>query len=154
MHKRCFLFGHRDTPDSVLPRIEQAAETHYCQYGIREFVVGNRGNFDRLAARAVRTVKEKYPDIRLTLLLAYPPASVSNAQWRIWDSFVYPDGLETIPPQHAIPAANRYMVEHTDCIICYVAHAGNTRTLLHAVHEEQLLPDDQIDNLADDELPF
>ena len=153
MHKRCFLFGHRDAPASLLAKIEQTVEKHYIQHGIREFVVGNRGNFDRMAAQAVRTVKETHPDIRLILLLAYPPASVSNAQWYSWDSFIYPDDLENIPPQHAIPAANRYMAEHCDSIICHVTHAGNTRTLLHTVHEEQLLPDDQIDNLSDD-LPF
>ncbi len=154
MRKRCFLFGHRNTPASVLPKIEQTVERHYSEHGVREFVVGNRGNFDILAAQAVRTVKETHPDIRLTLLLAYPPASSSNAQWRGWDSLFYPDGLENIPPQYAIPTANRYMVEHTDFIICYVTHAGNTRTLLYTVHEEQILPDDKIDNLADDELPF
>ena len=154
MRKRCFLFGHRNTPDTVLEPIVRAVEKHYSEYGIREFVVGNRGNFDLLAAQAVRTVQETHPDIRLTLLLAYPPPSSTNAQWRGYDSLLYPEGLENIPPQYAIPTANLHMVERVDSIICYVTHVGNTRTLLHTVQQEQLLPDDRIDNLAPDDLPF
>ena len=57
MNKFCFLFGHRDAPESILPQIEQAVEAQYLIHGIEEFVVGHRGNFDSLAARAVRSVK-------------------------------------------------------------------------------------------------
>ena len=50
MNKICFFIGHRDTPQDVFPRLEAAVERHICTCGVAEFVVGNRGNFDRMAA--------------------------------------------------------------------------------------------------------
>ena len=47
MYKTCFLFGHADTPQSILPAIEDAVEKCYSIYGIQHFYVGNRGNFDK-----------------------------------------------------------------------------------------------------------
>ena len=51
-NKVCFLFGHATTPFAVLGLIEEAAERHYREYGIRTFIVGNRGSFDQYAATA------------------------------------------------------------------------------------------------------
>ena len=73
-NKVCFMFGHATTPYSALPLIETAAERHYLEYGIRTFIVGNRGNFDSYAATAISRLKERYKDISLLLLLAYHPA--------------------------------------------------------------------------------
>ena len=75
MSKLCFMFGHRDTPASVMPEIERAVETYHLVHGINEFVVGNHGAFDRMAAQAVRSVQKSRPGIRLTLLLAYHPST-------------------------------------------------------------------------------
>lgn len=73
-NKVCFLFGHATTPYAALPLIEAAAERHYLEYGIRTFVVGNRGSFDSYAATAITYLKQRYSDISLLLLLAYHPA--------------------------------------------------------------------------------
>ncbi len=147
--KCCFMFGHRDTSESVLPRIERAVEAHYLKYGIREFVVGSRGNFDQLAARAVNSVKSRYLDIRLKLLLAYPPQSSSNAQWHGYDSVFYPEGMENAERKYAIVRANRYMIEHADSVICFVNHAGNTAALLNTARQRNIKTALLIENLAE-----
>ena len=66
MGKSCFLFGHRDCPDSILPKIEAAVKKHY-ELGVRYFYVGHRGRFDSLVTTAVKRAKEQHPDIRLYL---------------------------------------------------------------------------------------
>ena len=66
-NKVCFMFGHATTPYAALPLIEAAAERHYLEYGIRTFIVGNRGNFDSYAATAISRLKERYKDISLLL---------------------------------------------------------------------------------------
>lgn len=71
--KSCFLFGHADCPDQVLPKLEQAIEAAISN-GVTDFYVGNRGAFDRLATTAVKRAKRKFPGVRLYLLLAYHPA--------------------------------------------------------------------------------
>ena len=69
-NKVCFMFGHATTPYTALTLIEAAAERHYLEYGIRTFIVGNRGNFDSYAATAISRLKERYKDISLLLLIA------------------------------------------------------------------------------------
>lgn len=44
------------------------------EYGVGEFVVGQYGRFDVLAARAAQKAKERHPDVRLVYLRPYPPA--------------------------------------------------------------------------------
>ena len=53
MEKLCFLFGHRDAPEEILPLLRQAIVQQVQQLGIRRFVVGHYGSFDRLAAKAL-----------------------------------------------------------------------------------------------------
>ena len=62
---RCFFIGHGDAPETVMPRLLQAVETHIVTYGVQEFVVGHYGNFDRLAAQAVRQLKKQHPQVIL-----------------------------------------------------------------------------------------
>ena len=72
--KSCFFIGHREAGSEILPALEDAIEKHISEYGVTEFIVGNYGGFDRLAARAVIAAKERHPDITLSLLIPYHPA--------------------------------------------------------------------------------
>jgi hypothetical protein len=146
----CFMFGHRDVSESILPQIERAVESHYLQLGVREFVVGNRGRFDALAARAVRTMKKRYADIVLTLLLAYYPTTGSKEHLAEYDSTLYPDGIERVPKRYAVISANRYMIERADSIICFVNHVGNTVALLDAARQRNRKRNLPIENLAEE----
>jgi len=136
MVKSCFLFGHADCPDSMLPRIEKAIERCYSKYGITAFYVGNRGRFDSLAATAVQRAKQRHADICLYLLLAYHPAERAVDLRSSFDGSFYPP-LENVPRRYAIVHANRYMADTSDYIICYVRHAGNTNSLLEYAQKRE-----------------
>ena len=69
----CFFIGHREAGAEVLPALEAAVERQIRAYGVTDFVVGRYGNFDRMAALAVRRAKESHPGVTLTLLLPYHP---------------------------------------------------------------------------------
>lgn len=146
--KSCFLFGHSDCPDSMLPKIEQAIEDYYLQHGVTAFYVGNRGRFDSLAAVAVKRIKHRYPDITLYLVLAYHPGERTVLLSDGFDGSFYPP-LETVPRPYAIVRANQYMVNTTNYIICYVKHIGNTRTLLEYARNKKN-PGVHIKNIAED----
>ena len=139
MRKTCYFIGHRDTPVGILLRLEASVERHITEYGVTDFVVGKYGNFDHLAAQAVRAAKQRHPEIRLTLLLAYynPTQSVDLPSG--FDDSLYPDGLEFIPKRAAIVRANQYMIQHSDYLIAYdKGNIGNTRELVkHARHREK-----------------
>lgn len=145
--KCCFLFGHATTPYDALVRIEAAAEKQYNEHNIRTFIVGNRGNFDSLAATAIKNLKKKYSDISLLLLLAYHPAERSVHLTEGFDNSYYPP-LEGVPRKYAIVRANKYMVDTADSIICYVNHIGNTKKLLEQAERRQKKENILIENVA------
>lgn len=147
MNQSCFLFGHADCPQSFLLRIEETIERFYTEYGTRFLYVGNRGQFDRIAAAAAKRVKQRHPDLQLFLLLAYHPAERAVVLTEGFDNSYYPP-LETVPKPYAIARANKYMVDHCDLIICYVKHSGNTKTLLEYAQRKQKARNLIIENIA------
>ena len=147
-NKVCFLFGHAATPYDVLPLIEAAAERHYQEYGIRTFIVGNRGSFDSYASTAISHLKKRYTDISLLLLLAYHPGERPVYLSDGFNNSYYPP-LENVPRPYAIVRANQYMVDTTDTIICYVKHPGNTRNLIEYAQRRQKKEGIIIENLAE-----
>ena len=136
MNKTCFLFGHADCPDSIMPKLEQALEACCSNYGITDFYVGNRGAFDRMAAAAVMRMK-KSKDIKLYLLLAYHPGERPIDLWGGFDGSYYPP-LENTPRKYAIVKANQYMLRSSDRIVCYVWHQGNTWKLLEMANRRNI----------------
>ena len=128
-NKVCFMFGHAAIPYDVSPLIEAAAERQYQELGIRTFIVGNRGSFDRYAATAIKALKQRHDDVILLLLLAYHPGESSVELSYGFDNSYYPP-LEGVPKRYAIVRANRFMIDTADSIICYVKHTGNARDLL------------------------
>ena len=145
--KTCFLFGHRDAPDELRPRIEAAVEYHYTELGVRQFIVGGYGSFDRIAGSAVKAVKRRHREIHLTLLIPYHPAERPAQVSHGFDGTFYPDGMENIPRKFAIVRANQYMIRNSDTVICYVKHFGNTRALLE---QAQKRSDLYVQNLAEE----
>ena len=128
--KSCFFIGHRDADERLLPRLELVIDRLIWEENVRYFYVGGYGGFDRLAAAAVRHLKQKHPDIALMLVLPYHPAERPTEAPDGFDGTYHPEGLESTPKRYAIVRANRIMVDACDWLVCYVRHgAGNSRKL-------------------------
>lgn len=143
------MFGHADSPESIIPKIEAAIEYMHTFFGISAFYVGNRGQFDHCAATAAKLVKQKYPKIQLFLLLSYHPAERPVDLPDGFDNSYYPL-LKRVPRQYAIARTNRYMVDTADAFICYVKHIGNSRNLLEYAQRRQKKEGIPIENVAED----
>lgn len=128
-NKSCFMFGHSDCPNGILPLIEAAIERVYAKYGVTDFYVGNRGAFDFMATTAVKRAKLRHRDIHLYLLLAYHPAERTVDLTCGFDGSYYPP-IEKTPRPYAIIKANQHMIDTSDFIICFAQHIGNARNLL------------------------
>ena len=129
--KSCFFIGHREASVEVLPALTEAVERHITEYGVTEFIVGNYGGFDRMAAKVVIAAKERYPEIILSMLIPYHPAERPIEPPQGFDNTFYPPGMEKVPRRLAIVRANRYMVDHVDYLIAYAWHpASNARDLV------------------------
>ena len=128
--KSCFCIGHREASEEIFSALTEAVEHHIVHCGVTEFIVGNYGGFDRMAARAVISAKALYPGITLLLLLSYHPAERPIETPPGFDGTFYPPGMESGPRRYAIARANRYMIDHADYLISYAWHpAGNAKEL-------------------------
>ena len=115
----------------MLPALTEAIEQHIVEYGVTEFIVGNYGCFDHMAAKAVIAAKNLHPDITLSMLIPYHPAERPIKPPPGFDNTFYPPGMEKVPRKLAIVRANHYMVDHVDYLIAYAWHpASNARNLV------------------------
>ena len=121
----CFFIGHREVPDSLLPKLSAEIERHITEYGVTDFIVGGYGRFDALAASCVKAAKKRHPEVTLTLLLPYHPFDRPIPTPPGFDSTFYPPEMETVPKRAAIVRANRYMVDHCDYLIAYARHPAS-----------------------------
>ena len=129
--KSCFFIGHREADERLLPRLELVIDRLIKEENVRYFYVGGYGGFDRLAAAAVRRMKQKHPDITLMLVLPYHPAERPTEAPEGFDGTYHPEGLERTPRRYSIVRANRIMVDSCDWLVCYVRHGvSNSRKLL------------------------
>lgn len=117
--KTCFLIGHRDVPGELRERLAKAIDEAIVRDGVTEFMVGQYGAFDRMAAGCLVEAKKNHPELRLVLLLPYHPAERPVALPAGFDGSFYPPGMERVPRRLAIVRANEYMARHCDVLICY-----------------------------------
>ena len=135
----CFFIGHRNAPDSAFPLLRQSIERLIADYGTISFVVGNHGNFDLMAAKAVAQAKQSRPDIKLSLLLTYPQALPPG-----FDGVIYPPGTEAATPEEA----HRYMIDNSDFLIAYVCNSGSAAKLCQYAYEREKRGLIIVENLA------
>ena len=147
--KSCFFIGHREVSSEILPALREAVERHIVEYEVTEFIVGNYGGFDNIAAKAVIEAKTQHPQITLTLLLPYHPAERPVDLPPGFDNSFYPPNMEKVPRRFAISKANRYMVDYTDYLIAYAWHpASNARNLVEYAQKKSVYSRTLITNIA------
>ena len=105
--------------------------------GAATFYLGGYGDFDSLAAAAVRRQKIAYPNIEAVLVLAYLNRDVDTSRY---DSTTYPP-LEKVPPRYAIVRRNEWMVRESDVVISGVTHGWGraAKTLDYARHRQKVI---------------
>ena len=147
--KSCFFIGHREAGKDVFPRLAEAVEKHITEYGVTDFYVGHYGGFDRLAAQAVEEAKERYPEIRLTLVLPYHPAIRPINVPKGFDGSFYPWEDEKIPKRLAIIKTNQRMVETCDYLITYAHHfLGGTGQIVEYARKREAKGQIKVTNLS------
>ena len=80
--------------DAAKDLMEKTVELLIIQHKVNEFWVGNYGTFDSLAARTVRTLKEKYSNIQLILCIPYLTQEINDNKefyYKNYDSILVAD---------------------------------------------------------------
>lgn len=82
-HNECYGVSKTDLQNEIKKLIE---------IGVTDFISGGQGGFDRLSARCVYELKNKYPSIQNHLVIPYLSFNVGDKS--IYDSIIYPEGFE------------------------------------------------------------
>lgn len=119
----CCFFGHKDTPSTIKPELRAVIvdliENRECD----SFLVGHQGSFDSLVLGVLRNLKHEYPHITYNIALAYMPGE--KTEWELYkpEETMFPDGLESVHPRFAISWRNKWLVNESDYVVCYITHS-------------------------------
>ena len=139
----CTFCGHSKI---YSPYEDIKAATHQIVSGLIQdgydcFLVGNYGQFDRLAASVCLILKREYPSIGVNLVVPYyqPQLDSDEKEYHArFDDVIVP-ALESTPYQYRIVRANEYMVDRADTIVAYVnaSIGGAAKTLAYAERKKK-----------------
>ena len=118
----CAFFGHKESPDSIKPLLEEEIRKLIENEGYEEFLVGNQGRFDAMVYTTLKRLQSEYPSIRCYVVLAYMPGRNTEYTTIDYTDTIFPEGLETVPRRFAISRRNKWIVENSNAVICYVNH--------------------------------
>ena len=113
----CTFFGHRECFGLDSRMLLQTIES-LIHKGVDTFYVGNQGQFDSAVYSCLKQLRKEHSHIRICVVLAYLPTE-KNAYDDITDT-MYPE-IEG-HPKFAIERRNRWMLNHSDFLLCYINH--------------------------------
>lgn len=141
------FFGHRQVEDFAL--VEERAERLVGELitgkPYLEFLVGRNGEFDQMIASCLLRAKRKWRDDNnfLVLVLPYPTAEYRG---NVSSFESYYDEIEICGQaaeghfKSAIQTRNRYMVDRSDLVVCYVKRPGGAyQTICYAEQKRKAI---------------
>ena len=152
MNKKCCFVGHSHEyyTDDIYNRLTIYIAKLFIEEKISEFLVGNYGRFNKLAAKAVRNVKRYYPKVKLNLVIPYPIPEINCDEnyylENYYDNIIVADIPLNLPEEEAIIKCNQYMISYSDILVCYMKHLRSKTAT--AVEYAKNKKDIQIVNMA------
>ncbi len=140
----CFAGHSKASYDSnIKNRVLGKCRELIIRFGVNTFWVGHYGEFDSLAANAVRTLKQQYPQIELDLVVAYLTKEMNECPemyQKKYDNILMAEIPERTPHPYRIIYCNRYMVDNSDYLISYVNYScgGAAKTLEYALRKKHI----------------
>ena len=139
----CCFTGHREIEEADAPTIKERLEIAIREKiaaGYRYFGVGGALGFDTLAAKAVLSLKNEFPDIALILVL---PCRDQTKFWKKDDVAVYEDILVRADKcvytsenyfRGCMQKRNRHLVDESSACIAYLRResGGTAYTVKYA----------------------
>lgn len=150
------FFGHREVERAleIESRLDQLLHDLITQKQYVEFLVGRDGEFDLLAASAIRRAVKRYGygNTSIILVLPYMKAEYrDNKQYYLsyYDEVEICSESSDAHYKSAIQVRNRCMVDRSDLVVCCIQHksGGAYKTVQYAEKQGK-----QVRNLADCQL--
>lgn len=120
---RTVFIGHRKVlAKDIEARLVTAIQTEI-ERGSTAFTMGTHGEFDKLALSACRSMRNRYPDIEIEVVITSLNSIKKDSEL---DSGPFDDvktvmfDIEEIHYKRQITLSNRKMIDACDTLICYV----------------------------------
>ncbi len=129
---RITFAGHRQIMQygEVEALLEKTLTDLLHTHGVIDCYFGNNGDFDTMAISATRRLKKKHGSDRVITNLVLPYANHSCRELvNQFDTIIIPETLYGVYPKRAITERNRWMIDCTDCLICYIEHSGGAANM-------------------------
>lgn len=132
----CSFFGHRSIPKDIGELIKKSiADLIEAEPSDITFYVGNKGGFDRVVQYSLAQLREKYPEIKVFVVLDYLPVEKDN-YFNL--PTIMPDGFERVPKRFAMSHRNKWMIEQCDLAIVYCENIpSNTRKYIEMLKRKE-----------------
>ena len=117
----CTFFGHRECPDSIKPKLRTVMIDLINNHDVDMFYVGNQGQFDAIVRNVLRELKNEYPQINYTVVLAYMPGK--QTEYDDYSDTMLPEGIESVHPRYAISWRNKWMLRQSYHVVTYITHS-------------------------------
>ena len=115
-HSRCFL-----TDDEII-RLENCLTNIIEKEPTCTFYLGGYGNFDRICFDVLTKLKQQYTSIKRVFVTPYIYNYDKLKNLSItYDDTIYPP-IENTPLRFAIDKRNKWMIQSSNLLICYVAN--------------------------------
>lgn len=149
----CTFIGHSFVFSATVEnRLKDEIEAYLAGIDEASFYVGGRGEFDGMAAAAVRVAKARHKDkkIQLYLIEPYFHAGLNRDKdfnEKLYDGIIIPQELIGVHPKAAIHKRNRWMCDQAELLIAFVCRdfGGAYETLQYAERKGNI----RIINLAE-----
>ncbi len=139
----CCFTGHRKLPANRIQNIKKSLEEELeklISQGAITFLAGGAIGFDTLASQTILELKQKYPNIRLILIL---PCKNQSQSWNELDKQAYTyikehaDGIFYVSDQYfrgCMHLRNRALVDSSDYCVCWLTQGtgGSAYTVDYA----------------------
>ncbi len=122
----CTFFGHREVLQSdIEARLDAEIERLLKTDNEFQFMTGGMGQYDNMAAKAVRAAKRRHPNKRITLVLVLPymtnRLNTDKEYCKLYyDRVIIPEEADAAHYKAAIQIRNRWMADKADMVIAYV----------------------------------
>ena len=117
----CTFFGHRDCPDEIKSKLRTILVALITDHNVTMFYVGNQGQFDAIVRSILCELKEEYPQINYSVVLAYMPSE--KTEYDDYSETMLPEGIESVHPHYAISWRNNWMLQQSDYVVTYITHS-------------------------------
>ena len=118
----CTFFGHREAPLSLKDEVKKAVEDLFLKCNIKDFCVGNNGNFDYIVQSVLQNLIDEGLEIDYIIYTSRIDELALNKHQ---EKTIFPEGLETTPKRFAIVRRNDLLIKKSNYLICYVNHIAS-----------------------------